>query len=100
MAVVIPVGAVAYQSLRVSLSGHAVRLTLQQRGTGLYAAVWVDGMAVLAGALCQDRTWLVRHNACALPGDMGFVDTQGTQDPDYTGLGSRFMLVYAERDNG
>ena len=100
MAVVIPVGALAYQSLRVSLSGHAVRLTLQQRGTGLYAAVWVDGVAVLAGALCQDRTWLVRQSACALPGDMGFADTQGTSDPDYTGPGRRFVLVYAEHGNG
>ncbi|MFT9088910.1 MAG: hypothetical protein ABF436_09975 [Acetobacter okinawensis] len=100
MAVVIPLGAVAYQSLRVPLSGHAVRLTLQQRGTGLYAAVWVDDVPVLAGALCQDRTWLVRDSAGALPGDMAFADTQGTQDPDYTGLGSRFVLVYAERGNG
>ncbi|MCP1257899.1 phage baseplate plug family protein [Acetobacter lambici] len=35
-----------------------------------------------------------------LPGDLAFADTQGTQDPDYTGLGSRFVLVYAEDANG
>lgn len=100
MAVVIPLSAVAYQSLRVPLSGHAVRVDLQQRATGLYAAVWVDEVAVLAGALCQDRTWLVRSNARTLPGDLAFADTQGTQDPDYTGLGARFVLVYAEGTNG
>ncbi len=100
MAVVIPLAAVAYQSLRVPLAGHAVRLDLQQRATGLYAAVWVDDVPVLAGALCQDRTWLVRQSASTLPGDMGFADTQGTQDPDYTGLGSRFVLVYVQDSEG
>ncbi|GBQ49452.1 phage baseplate plug family protein [Acetobacter ghanensis] len=99
MAVVIPLGAVAYQSLRVPLSGHAVRLDLQQRGTGLYASVWMDDVPVLAGVLCQDRTWLIRNAAYGMPGDLAFADTQGTQDPDYSGLGSRFVLVYAEGQN-
>lgn len=99
MAVVIPLGAVAYQSLRVPLSGHAIRLDLQQRATGLYAALWLDDVPVLAGVLCQDRTWLVRKTACGMPGDLAFADTQGVQDPDYTGLGSRFVLVYAEGQN-
>ncbi|MCH4025001.1 MAG: hypothetical protein LKH76_08500 [Acetobacter fabarum] len=100
MAVVIPLSAVAYQSLRVPLSGRACRLDVQQRSTGLYAALWVDDSPVLAGVLCQDRTWLVRQSATTLPGDLAFADTQGTQDPDYTGLGSRFVLVYAENTNG
>ncbi|MFT8933306.1 MAG: hypothetical protein ABF976_14520 [Acetobacter syzygii] len=96
MAVVIPLSAVAYQSLRVPLSGYAVRLDLQQRATGLYASLWLDDQPVLAGVLCQDRTWLVRKTPSALPGDLAFADTQGTQNPDYSGLGSRFVLVYAE----
>jgi hypothetical protein len=27
-------------------------------------------------------------------GDLIFIDTQGTSDPNYTGLGSRFLLAY------
>ena len=100
MAVVsIPLNAVAYQSLSVPLSGHVIRLELQQRGTGLFAAFWCDGAACLSGVLCQNRNWLARKAYYGLPGDFAFVDTEGTADPDYTGLGGRFVLVYEEGRN-
>lgn len=100
MAVVsIPLNAVAYQSLSVPLSGHVIRLELQQRSTGLFAALWCDGAARLSGVLCQDRSWLVRKAYYGLPGDFAFVDTQGTDSPAYTGLGARFVLVYEEGRN-
>ena len=98
-AVSIPLNAVAYQSLSVPLSGHVIRLVLQQRGTGLFASLWCDGAACLLGVLCQDRTWLVRKACYGLPGDFAFVDTEGTDDPNYTGLAGRFVLVYEEGRN-
>ncbi|WP_321900039.1 hypothetical protein [Paraburkholderia heleia] len=32
----------------------------------------------------------------AAPGDLAFMDMQGADDPQYTGLGSRWLLVWLE----
>ncbi|MCG0998060.1 phage baseplate plug family protein [Acetobacter persici] len=91
----VPLSALPAQTLKVSLSGTLVQITLRQRSTGLYADFDAGTTRLLSGVLCQDRTWLVRDAAIGLPGDFLFADTQGQQDPDTTGLGSRFLLLYA-----
>jgi hypothetical protein len=39
---------------------------------------------------------MVRETYLGFIGDLSFTDTQGTSDPVYTGLGSRFVLLYLE----
>lgn len=90
----VPLSALPAQVLKVSLSGVLVQITLRQRSTGLYADFEAGGQRLLSGVLCQDRTWLVRERALGLPGDFLFADTQGQQNPEATGLGSRFLLLY------
>ena len=43
-----------------------------------------------------NRTLLVREAYLGFIGDFAIVDLQGQDDPDYTGLGNRFVLVYLE----
>ncbi|MBO1326045.1 hypothetical protein K2X14_10235 [Acetobacter sp. TBRC 12305] len=95
MAQLVPLSPVAAQSVQVPLSGHMVQIDLRQNSTGLYMTLTLDGTMLLAGVLCQDRTWLVRKSYFGLPGDFAFCDMQGISDPSYTELGSRFVLVYA-----
>ncbi|GAN69282.1 phage baseplate plug family protein [Acetobacter orleanensis] len=90
----VPLSTVPAQTLKVSLSGALIQITLRQRSTGLYADFDAGGTRILSGVLCQDRTWLVRESALGLVGDFLFTDTQGQQDPDASGLGSRFLLLY------
>ncbi|OAG74949.1 hypothetical protein Amal_03889 [Acetobacter malorum] len=90
----VPLTAVPAQTLKVSLSGTLIQITLRQRSTGLYADFDANSTRFLSGVLCQDRTWLVRDAAIGLPGDFLFADTQGQQNPDTTALGSRFLLLY------
>ncbi|MFT8720030.1 phage baseplate plug protein [Acetobacter sp.] len=99
MATIVPLNAVSYQSIKTTLSGVSVQINLQQRGTGLYATIWLSGTMKCAGVLCQDRTWLVRYPYLGFSGDLAFVDTQGTSDPTYDGLGARYQLVYVEGQN-
>ncbi|KXV60669.1 hypothetical protein AD948_04390 [Acetobacter senegalensis] len=98
-AVTIPISAVAYQQVNVPLSGNAVTLTIQQRTNGVYMDVALNGTQILAGIICQDRTWIVRRAYLGMPGDLCFFDTQGTQDPEYTGFGSRYILIYEAGKN-
>lgn len=37
---------------------------------------------------------IVRSAYLGFIGDLAFIDTQGTSDPIYAGLGTRFQLVY------
>ena len=99
MAVTIPLNAEPYQQVKVPLSGVTITLTIQERTNGLYMDVAQNGSTVRAGILCQDRTWLVRSAYLGLPGDFAFMDTQGTSDPTYDGLNSRYILIYEAGEN-
>lgn len=90
----VPLSALPAQTLKVSLSGTLIQITLRQRSTGLYADFDANSTRFLSGVLCQDRTWLVRAAAIGLPGDFLFADTQGQKNPDAAALGSRFLLLY------
>ncbi|WP_010508416.1 phage baseplate plug family protein [Komagataeibacter europaeus] len=96
---VIPLSAVASQTLTVPLSGHTARLNVYQLNTGLFMDISLDEALIMAGVLCQDRTWIIRKAYYGFPGDLVFIDSQGTSDPDYSGLGDRWSLYYQEGQN-
>lgn len=93
---VIPLSAIAAQSVNVVVSQQVLRLDIRQRSTGLFIDVWCNGVQVLCGVLCRDRTWIVRDGYFGLPGDFAFLDVEGTSDPSYDGLGARYVLTYVE----
>ncbi|WP_295372140.1 hypothetical protein [uncultured Pseudacidovorax sp.] len=90
----IPLLAIANQKLSVTLNGQDVDLAFRQLTTGLYADISLGGKAIAVGTACLDRVKLVRHKYLGLKGDLYFVDTQGKEDPQHTGLGARWTLVY------
>lgn len=94
--VTIPLNAVASQTIQVPLSGYSVQLDIRQRSTGLFMDIYLDNTLMLAGVLCQNCTWIVREAYHGFPGDMAFVDTQGSEDPQYSGLNARWVLYYLE----
>lgn len=44
----------------------------------------------------NEKRLLLNRQYLGFIGDFMFVDTQGTDDPQYTGLGTRWVLVYLE----
>lgn len=90
----IQLSAVPAQKLYVQLGDQSCRLKVYQKMTGLYLDLDVDNVRIVSGALCRDRVWLVRDGYLGFTGDLSFVDTQGSADPDYTGLADRFQLVW------
>jgi hypothetical protein len=46
--------------------------------------------------LCRDLVYLVREAYLGFTGDLTFIDAEGADDPQYSGLGSRWQLVYIE----
>lgn len=90
----IPLSAVPSQELAVQLGGQRCRIEVSQKRTGLYLSLYLADVPIVTGVLARDRTWIVRDAYLGFTGDLAFIDTQGVADPDYTGLGTRFLLVW------
>lgn len=90
----VPLAAVPSQQIGVQLGEQACKIAVYQKTTGLYLDLRVSDNPVVTGVLCLDRNKLVLDAYLGFVGDLAFVDTQGFSDPDYTGLGSRFVLAW------
>lgn len=95
---VIPVQPVASQTLTVTLNGQNVSLNIYQMNQhGLFMDVMLNGVQLPTGVVCQHANRIVRDAYWGLSGDLAWFDTQNVQDPQppyYTGIGSRWILVY------
>lgn len=93
---IIPLASVPSQDLTVQLDSQNCQIAVYTLNTGLYLDLSIDNAPVIIGALCHDRCLLVRQAYLGFVGDLSFIDTQGTDDPVYTGLGDRWSLLYLE----
>lgn len=88
------------QEVSVLLAGQPCLITLRQCSTGLYAELSVNGVLIIGGVLVLNANRIVRGLYLGFVGDLLIYDSvppaNGPADPDYTGLGSRFLLVYLE----
>lgn len=84
------------QTLAVLLGTQSCQLNVYQKSTGLFMDVLVDNDLVIGGVLCLNNVRIVRSLYLGFQGDFSFIDTQGDADPDYTGLGGRYLLRYIE----
>lgn len=108
----IPLIAVPSQSLSVTLDGQDAQISLYQRGSGdaanLYLDLTANGNPILTGRLARaygglpatsPAFMMVGRRYQPFTGDLLFVDTQATdtnptQDPQASGLGARWQLLY------
>jgi hypothetical protein len=97
----VPLAAVPSQTVNVSLRvpGQLARqqanITIRTIGSELYFSL----AGVLTNRIIRDRQrLLVASGYRGFVGDFAVVDTQGRDDPVYTGLGARFQLMYFNAD--
>ncbi len=96
---IIPLNAAANQVTSVTLNQQQTTLRLFTGPMGLFIDVSVNGSLIIAGVLCLQANVIVRDAYLGFSGDLAFYDTQpdaiyGAQDPQYPGLGARWILVY------
>lgn len=92
--ITIPLAAVPSQTLSVILGGQPCKIAVYQLSSGVFLDLTVTGVLLVSCAICRDRTAVLRYPYINFVGDLAFVDTQGSSDPDYTGFGTRFQLGY------
>lgn len=90
----IPLTAVPIQTMTVQLGAQACRFVIRQRRTGLFVDLYIQDTAIFLGVKALDRNKLVREDYLDFAGELFFVDTQGTNDPDYMGLADRYQFLW------
>lgn len=91
----VPLQAVPNQTLAVTLARQPAQIALRQNGDNMYFDLVVNSKQIVRTRIVRDRQRLLldaRYRG--FNGDFLFVDTQGADDPVYTGLGNRFVLYY------
>ncbi len=91
----IPLVAKPSQSMAITLGGQRCEIEIRQKFTGgVFLSLKANGVQIRTNAICRDRVPVVRQEYLPFVGKLAFVDTQGTNDPDYTGFGTRYQLAY------
>ena len=104
MAVVeVPLRAEPAQALGIVLGGQNVSMRIYTRdnlGTPcMYCDLAVDGTMVWLGHTCHNLQDLKFYSYLPFSGVLRFVDLQGNADPQWEGLGTRWVLLYGAEDD-
>lgn len=94
MSVIIPIQAQKSAVYRVLLNGQNTKIALYQKGANVFADVFLSGNPLKYMQICINRVLIVRQPYLGFVGDLAFMDMQGNSDPQWSGLGSRWQLVY------
>ncbi len=90
----IPLRAKPAQITSVILGGQNCRIKLYQKTEGLFVDLVANGTAVVTCVVGRDGALIVCRGYIGFVGNLMFVDTQGSSDPEYSGLGTRYKLLY------
>jgi hypothetical protein len=95
----VPLQPVPNQTMQIILNNQNCQITVFQTPDALWMTLDVNDGNIIQGVICQNQNRIVRDLYLGFSGDFIFFDTQpdpnnGPSDPDYTGLGGRFQLLY------
>jgi len=86
--------AVKEQTVNVALNQQQCSIRLVQRESAIYMDLSVNNVPLIQGVPCLYANKMVRYSYLGFSGDLVFLDTQGTSDPEYSNLGGRYKLFY------
>ena len=90
----VPLQPVPSQSTKVVLGGQNCQILVYQKPQGVFVDINADGVDISVGTIARDAVPLVSREYAGFAGNLIFIDTQGSDDPSYEGLGDRWTLVY------
>lgn len=95
---IVPLAAVPAQTLTVVLNDQVCQIAVRQLSVGVAVDLAVNNAAIVNGVLGFNLNRIVRSAYLGFQGDLAFVDYEGSDDPVYTGFGTRFFLCYFPPD--
>src|ERR1700744_4113050 len=99
MAQTIPILAVPNQIVLCVLGGQNCQINIYLRNKSIFVDLNSNGVDMCIGCLALNAVPLDACNSYdGFQGNLYFIDTQGYDDPQYSGFNSRWMLVYLDAD--
>lgn len=90
--------AIPAQITRLVLDNQNFQIYLYTTNNGLLIDVSVNGNEIANGIICCNGIPLICATYLDVKGNLVFIDTQGSDNPVYTGIGTRFQLIYLTSD--
>lgn len=88
------------QTFNIVLDGQNCTISLYWRQTRLYLDLNVGATEICRGAICQNRADIMQSPSPDFSGTLHFFDLEGEQAPHYSGLNSRWLLLYLAAGEG
>ena len=90
----IPLQSIPDQTFVVELGNKECEIHIYVRYRYMYMDLKVEDEYVIQGQICLNNTNIIQYNHINFDGNLRFIDTQGVDDPYYSGFGERFALAY------
>ena len=87
---------VASQQTQVVLDGQSCSISVYVKNQCMFFDLAVNGTQIIYAAQCKNLVSLVPTYYLGFTGYLIFFDTQGSDNPVYTGLGTRWVLLYLD----
>lgn len=91
---IVPLKALPNQTVSVILNDQTCQINVYQTNFGLFVDLFKNNELVIGGVIAENQNRIVRSAYLGFNGDLSFIDTQGSSDPEYSGIGTRFYLSY------
>jgi hypothetical protein len=96
----IPIKPVPSQNLSIVLDKEICKINIYVRGDHLYFDLIVGTTSITRCTIALNAVPLVKQNYLGFAANFIFIDTHGRDNPVYTGLGTRYKLIYlTEEEN-
>lgn len=82
------------QTTQVVLDGQSCAISIYVKNQCMFIDLSVNGNQIAYAIQCKNLVTLIPTAYLGFSGWLVFFDTQGSSDPIYTGLGSRYVLLY------
>jgi len=87
---------VASQHTQVVLDGQSCAISVYVKNQCMFFDISVNGVQIACAVQCKNLVSLVPTSYLGFAGWLVFFDTQGLDDPIYTGIGSRWVMLYLD----
>lgn len=95
----IPLSAVPFQVVNAIVNGQSYQVTVRQLGDSLFSSVVCDGESVTDSVAAVANGPLIPWAQTIAQTQLYWYDSQGSDRPNYEGLGDRWRLVFEELED-
>ena len=92
----IPLSQIPYQIVSAVVNDQAFQIEVRQLGGSIYTTTTVDGELIASAVRAVAGGSITPWPSSAVSTQVIWVDTQGDDDPQYGGLGDRWLLGFEE----